>query len=88
MINVFYILNGTLQLFPAISTNSPLASYIPVGFVILVGMILEGVADFRSWRSDSAINNYKVNRVSNTSTQETVAADLKVGDVIEMNNGD
>ena len=86
VINVFYLLNGTLQLFPAISTNSPLASFIPVGFVILVGMILEIVADFRRYLSDQEVNTYKVARVTKEGTEETTAAELQVGDVVELTN--
>lgn len=81
VINVFYLCNGTLELFPEISWNNPLASFIPVGFVIIVGMIFEAVSDLRRWRSDCKINEQQVTVVD----QRVVnAADLQVGQVIEL----
>jgi phospholipid-transporting ATPase len=53
VLNLFYILNGCLQTIPAISTISPLASLIPVIFVILVGIVLEGIAEYRRYCSDA-----------------------------------
>jgi len=66
VINIFYIANGILQTFPAISTNSPLASLIPVAYVIILGMILEAVSDLRRWSNDRKINNQKMNKLKKT----------------------
>lgn len=40
-INDFFIINGILQYIPAISTNEPLVSIIPVAFVVFLGMLFE-----------------------------------------------
>ena len=64
VIVIFYIINGTLQTIPAISTNSPLASFIPVAYVFIVGIILEGVAEYRRNANDKKFNHYKVNIVN------------------------
>jgi len=58
VINSFFIVNGMLQSIPAISTNSPLASFIPVGWVIIMGMVFELVSDLRRYSSDKETNNY------------------------------
>ena len=52
VINCFYLFNGMLQTFPSISTNSPLASLIPVIWVMLLGIVFELIADLRRWSSD------------------------------------
>ena len=90
MINGFFIVNGCLQSIPAISTNSPLASFIPVIWVIFMGMIFELITDLRRWRSDRQVNNQRVERVYvDRSTQEvvkedTISADLQVGDIVVL----
>jgi uncharacterized membrane protein len=60
VIHILYIFNGFLQSIPAISTNSPLASIVPVVWVMIMGMLFELVADIRRWRSDSKVNNFIV----------------------------
>jgi hypothetical protein len=42
---------------PSISTNSPLASFVPTLFVIFMGILFEFIADIRRWMSDRKINN-------------------------------
>ena len=52
----FYIFNTIMQSIPAISTNSPLASLIPVLFVIIVGMGKEAYLEYKRWKEDKRIN--------------------------------
>jgi len=77
-----------LQSIPAISTNSPLASFIPVGWVIIMGMVFELVSDLRRYSSDKETNNYEVERAvksgSGIEKKMTTSADLKVGDIIVL----
>lgn len=47
LVNVFYVFNGILQFIPSIATNSPLATYMPLMFVVIVGMIKEGWIDYK-----------------------------------------
>ena len=80
-------------MFPSISTNSPIASLVPVCEVIIVGMVFELVADLRRRANDNKVNNQKVCKVSKNESDktlqetETTAAQLKVGDVIKIPNG-
>jgi hypothetical protein len=60
VIHIFFLFNGFLQTIPAISTNSPLASIVPVIWVMIMGMLFEMVADIRRWRSDTRVNNLGV----------------------------
>jgi len=61
-INCFFLVNGVLQSIPSISTNAPIWSFLPVGWVIFMGMVFEFIADFRRWKSDKRINNCKIIR--------------------------
>ncbi|MFS8160576.1 MAG: hypothetical protein ACMG6E_10310 [Candidatus Roizmanbacteria bacterium] len=56
MTNVFYLANVILQFQPSISTNSPLASLIPLSFVIFIGMLREFLADLKRWSEDRKTN--------------------------------
>lgn len=93
VINSFFIINGILQCIPSIRTNSPLASFIPVSWVILMGMIFELITDLRRWRSDKQVNNYQVERVFIDSTSKNIktatvfSAQLEVGDIIVLQEG-
>jgi hypothetical protein len=60
VLNIFYLVNGSLQTIPAISTVSPLASLIPVLFVIFVGIVLEAISEYRRYCSDYEQNSQPV----------------------------
>jgi hypothetical protein len=63
VIHVFFLFNGFLQTIPSITTNTPLASLIPVAFVMTLGMVFEAVADVMRWNNDKKVNNYPVHKV-------------------------
>jgi len=84
--NCFYTVNAILQSIPSISTNDPLATIIPLSYVILLGMIKEGIADYKRHKQDKQVNSQPVERLVSKGGKtelETVRSDqLKVGDVI------
>jgi hypothetical protein len=80
-----------LQTLPSISTNSPYASMIPVAYTLFSGVILELIADLKRRKNDQKINNTLVRKlyIDQTGlifTEDTRSADLKVGDVILVEN--
>ena len=88
MINLFFLFNGFLQT-TEVSTNSPLASLVPVGWVIAMGMAFELVAEIRRRRYANKVNRVKVKRVyrgDSLQESETTSRNLKVGDVIKIDN--
>ena len=58
-VNVFYFFNAFLQMIPAISTNNPLATIIPLSFVIVVGIIKELVVEIKRWMDDRETNSIR-----------------------------
>ena len=85
------MINAILQSTPSISTNNPLASIIPLAFVVLLGMIREGLADLRRWSEDRKTNARKYTRLENpmdlSQRKEVRSDELKVGDLIEVQDG-
>jgi len=88
--NVFYLINVILQYQPSISTNSPLASLVPLVFVIFIGMLKELIADVKRWREDMKTNKMLYKRVHTQgqidSVQYVKSESLKVGDILELTN--
>lgn len=56
MLNCFYLVNTILQTIPQVSTNDPIHSLLPLLGVILVGMVLEAIADIKRYISDNKTN--------------------------------
>jgi hypothetical protein len=50
VVNCFYTFNAVLQSLPAVSTNNPLATIIPLSTVILIGIAKEVVVEVKRWR--------------------------------------
>jgi magnesium-transporting ATPase (P-type) len=88
VVNLFFIVNGILQYIPAISTNSPLASLVPVGWVMLMGMLFELIEDVKRHNQDKKDNTIKVEKVSASGgkidSKHLNAAELAVGNVIKL----
>ena len=86
----FYLVNSLLQTFPAISTNSPLAGFIPTCWIILMGLLFDLLADLRRWRTDKAVNQAVVTKLlvkENQFVKQMVFTEsLQVGDLIELEN--
>jgi len=92
VIHLFFIFNGFLQTIPSISTNSPLASLVPVAWTMSMGIIFELIADIRRWKQDNKTNGQQIERVTKDSKGQLTpnkvkSQQLKVGDVILMNDG-
>ena len=41
---------------PAISTNNPLATIIPLAFIIVLGIIKELIVEIKRWNDDRIVN--------------------------------
>ena len=84
--NIFYLLNAIFQSLPDISTNSNLATIIPLTFVVVLGMLRELVADLKRFKQDRATNNrlydVLVDRNDLSRFKEIKSRDIKVGDVL------
>ena len=86
--NIFYLVNAIFQSIPSISTNDPLATIIPLAFVVLLGMLRELLADLKRWQVDRQTNAriYTIfESPDDMKDKSLVRSDqLRVGDLIEL----
>jgi len=61
--NCFYLFNSILQCIESVATNDPLASIIPLAYVVLLGMLKEFIADYKRKKSDHQVNKYGCTRL-------------------------
>jgi hypothetical protein len=84
--NLFYVANVALQFTPQVATNSPMATLVPLCFVLLVGITKEFIADFKRWQEDRKTNGVIYKKIvdkNDVNRTVTVRSDqLKVGDII------
>jgi len=61
--NCFYLVSAILQSIPSISTNDPLATVIPLCYIVLLGMLKEGLADYKRYKNDKKDNSTATTRL-------------------------
>ena len=90
--NVFYLVGAIFQSFPSISTNDPLATIIPLAYVVAVGMLKEFLADYKRYKSDKKTNSQPASIIvqngDSFSSRVVRTEELRVGDVVEVKDGD
>jgi len=67
-----------------ISTNSPIASFAPLVFIVLLGTVKEAIAEYKRWKEDKICNSTPAKKWTDFGWFNTVLADLKVGDIIQI----
>lgn len=87
VVNCFYVLNAILQSTPSISTNNPLATIIPLSFVICVGIFKELVVEVRRWLEDRKVNRLPTQILVNGELRTIRLQDVKVGDILRIQDG-
>jgi magnesium-transporting ATPase (P-type) len=90
VVNLFYLVNGIMQCFPAISTNNPMASLVPLAFVILLGVIKEAIVEAKRWQEDRAFNSTKAQQITIKDNQICRSVkrldEIHVGDILEISD--
>ena len=79
---------------PAISTVSPLIDFIPVAFIVAVGMSKEAYLDYKRWKEDKKLNQKPCKVLKNVTNaddqsdglvfQDSELQHIKVGDIIKL----
>ena len=65
------------------STNNPLASIIPLLFVICLGIIKEAIVEVKRWQEDKKVNKTRCTRVGQFGKEEIIIlSEVKVGDIL------
>ena len=79
--NLFYLACAIIQFFPQVNSSNPLATIIPLAFVVGLGMLREILADLKRWSLDRKSNNRLYESFMGKQRQ---AAEFRVGDIIEL----
>ena len=74
--NVFYVANVALQFTPQVATNSPMATLIPLIFVLLVGIFKELIADVKRWKEDTKTNGIIYQKLI-SNIDKTIVEDIR-----------
>ena len=86
----FFTFNTIVQSIPAVSTNTPLASAIPVLFVIFLGIIKEAYLEYKRWKDDKTQNQracFILDSVSENGGlhfREDTVQNIRVGDILRL----
>ena len=85
--NVFYLVNAILQTIPSISTNDPLATIIPLVYVVSLGILKEFLADYKRYKNDNKVNETKCHKLNEQGQIVVCRTDqIKVGDVLRIHD--
>ena len=56
VVNCFYVVNTILQSIPSISTNDPIYAFCVLLLLIFIGVLKEGLADYKRYKTDKGSN--------------------------------
>lgn len=68
VVNIFYVSNAILQSIPSVSTHNPLATILPLTFIILFGITKEAIMELKKWYDDNHINATLVTKMTASGT--------------------
>ena len=91
LVNIFYIITGIINFFPAISVNSPFAVLFPTVIIMLIGVTKELLSELKRYKEDKQVNATPVQRLDTEARSgdkvtwaNTVLAEVKVGDILRI----
>ena len=80
--NIYFLLQALLNSIKVLSAMNPITAYIPLVFVLGVSMLREGLEDYQRYKSDKVTNHQVVKFVREGKVVEGESSDVKVGDVL------
>ncbi|CAF1416732.1 unnamed protein product [Rotaria sp. Silwood1] len=86
--NAFFLFLLILLFIPQISSLQPITTLLSLIFVLAITAIKDGVDDFARYRSDRQVNNRHCNILINKELLRKYWREIKVGDIIRINNND
>ena len=79
--NFYFLITACLMFFPWSPLESATA-LLPLGIVVLISMVREGIEDFMRYLSDKKVNAMKVDHLDGNTFREIEWKDVHVGDVL------
>ncbi|CAG9315183.1 unnamed protein product [Blepharisma stoltei] len=80
--NIYFLVAAVLQSIPIISPLSPISAIAPLGFVLCVAMLREGLEDYFRYKSDKETNSIPVNIYIDGSFVQMRCAQIQVGQIV------
>lgn len=81
-------MTGVLNFFPQIRVNSPFAAIIPTCCIMLLGVFKEFVGEYKRYKDDKRVNAILVKRLTLDGEEQVCLADIKVGDIVKIYDGE
>jgi phospholipid-translocating ATPase len=86
--NQFYLLLAASQFFDALKVGFLFSYVAPLVLVLSVTIIKEALDDYCRYKRDKEANNQKFIKITSTGRKEIRAADMQIGDIIELNQNE
>jgi phospholipid-translocating ATPase len=86
--NQFYLLMAISQFFDALKVGFLFSYVAPLVLVLTVTIIKEAIDDYYRYKMDKELNNQKLTKITKIGKIKIKAADLRVGDIIELNQNE
>ena len=88
MANVYFLLQAVLNSIPQISAMNPVTAWSPLAFVLGVSMMREGLEDYQRYKSDIKTNRQSIMFIKGGKLSVGQAKDIKVGDLLMVNENE
>jgi magnesium-transporting ATPase (P-type) len=86
--NIYFLLQAILNSIPQVSAMNPITAYLPLSFVLGVSMFREGLEDYQRYKSDVNTNKKSVKFIKGGRLDVGQAKDVKVGDLLLVNENE
>ena len=83
--NLFFLLIAVSQFFPALKVGFMFTYIAPLAVVLTITIIKEAVDDFKRYQRDKEANSQKFKKITDKGLEELTSADIKVGDILQLN---
>jgi len=84
--NVFFLFTALLQQIPNVSPTNRWTTAIPLAFVLVVTAIKEIFEDYKRHKCDNEVNNRHVQVIKDGNINIKTWNDVKVGDIVRVEN--
>eukprot|EP00833_Pecoramyces_ruminatium_P015398 jgi/Orpsp1_1/1189430/evm.model.d7180000071980.1 len=84
--NVFFLFTALLQQIPNVSPTNRWTTAIPLVFVLMVTAVKEIFEDYKRHKQDNEVNNRKIQIIENNSINIKTWNDVKVGEIVRVEN--
>ena len=86
-LNAFFLTLALTQFYPPLQVGYLYTYWVPLGFVIGIGLFREAVEDLIRYTRDKELNSRRYAKLTQRGPLSTASKDLKVGDIVYIEKG-